>query len=255
MWSGRGGNSVTNGNVQIGPHPDPRRGRTAIPAVAAPAGVLATRRLAATARATAPGMSHASIDKGVVMGKHASSSVDLPEQSEASAARGAEGSTSAAQRGSAAGRCVVAGPEGRMLRPFALADAAGQQVRFRDYRQRRNLVLFFHHGGACAACRSVLLALATYVQVFVEAQAAVLGIGPDQGDQAHLPAAELGQAFLLLSDPGGNTAARAGLAVPALVAADRWGEIWSAWEGGEQHVLPHGDELVEWLTIIQCDCT
>ena len=150
---------------------------------------------------------------------------------------------------------MVAEPEGRMLRPFALPDAAGKQIRFRDYRQRRNLVLFFHHGGACAACRSVLQALARYVPAFLEAQAAVLAIGPDPGDQAHMPAAEPGQTFRLLSDPEGNTAARAGLVVPALVVADRWGEIWSAWEGGEQHALPHGDELMEWLTIIQCDCT
>lgn len=150
---------------------------------------------------------------------------------------------------------VVTGPEGRMIGPFALPDAAGRQVRFRDYRERRNLVIMFHHGVQCAACRHLLQALAAQVAVLHEQQAVVLTIGPDSDDRALKFAAALGQAMLLLIDPVGRTVARAGLRVPALVVADRWGEIWAAWEGGAEHALPPVTELEAWLNIIQCDCT
>jgi peroxiredoxin len=189
------------------------------------------------------------------MAKHDSHPIELEEHTAPSAALGAQDPTRARDRDSRTGQRVVTGPEGRMLGPFALPDADGRQIRFRDYRQRRNLVVFFHHGVTCAACRHIVQAFARQVAVFHEQQAAVLAIGPDQADRAQNLAAELGHAFPLLNDPEGRTVARAGFVVPALVVADRWGEIWAAWEGGEGHALPSVDELEEWLTIIQCDCT
>lgn len=189
------------------------------------------------------------------MAQHDSHPINLEEHIEPSVALGTRDPASAARRDSRARQCVIAGPEGRLIGPFALPDADGRQIRFRNYRQRRNLVIFFHHGVTCAACRHILQDFARHIAVFQEQQAAVLAIGPDQSNQAQDLSAELGHAFPLLNDPEGRTVARAGFLVPALVVADRWGEIWAAWEGGEDHALPQVDELEEWLTIIQCDCT
>lgn len=154
-----------------------------------------------------------------------------------------------------AGCRVVAGPEGRMVGPFTLPAADGQQIRFRDYRQRRNLVVIFHHGRSCAACRRLLQHVAAHHSQFQAQQATVLAIGPDQGARAQELIGELHEAMPVLIDPTGRTAARAGFQVPALLVADRWGEIWAAWEGGATHTLPEVEELEEWLTVVQCDCT
>jgi peroxiredoxin len=189
------------------------------------------------------------------MAKHESHPSELEEHMAPPASLGAPQPTRALDRDSRAGQRVVTGPEGRMLGPFALPDTDGQQIRFRDYRQRRNLVVFFHHGVTCAACRHIVQALARHVAAFREQQAAVLAIGPDSGDRVQGLFTELGHAFPLLSDPEGHATKRAGFLAPALVVADRWGEIWAAWEGGADHALPRVDELEEWLTIIQCDCT
>ena len=147
-------------------------------------------------------------------------------------------------------RPVISGPaSGHMLQPFALRSTEGQEVRLREYRQRRNLVLFFHHGGACAACRGALQELAGHVREYQGENAIVLAIGPEAEDQQ-----EVALPFPTLIDREARTAMRHGLAVPALVIADQYGEIWAAWVGGDGHALPDGAEVLQWLEYIQAQC-
>ncbi len=152
-------------------------------------------------------------------------------------------------------RPVIAGPDsGHMLRPFTLSDAKGQQIRLWDYRQRNNLVLFFHHGAGCPACRNMLQELAAHMATYYAEKAIVLAIGPDQPHEARQFAAELECPFPLLSDPSGRVAAQQGLAVPAVVVADRFNEIWAAWPRADNHVLPRGEEIAAWLAFMEIQC-
>jgi hypothetical protein len=48
--------------------------------------------------------------------------------------------------------------------------------------------------------------------------------------------------------------ARQGLAVPAVVVTDRYGEVWAARPGGEAHRLPGGQDITEWLEFIEIQC-
>jgi hypothetical protein len=41
---------------------------------------------------------------------------------------------------------------------------------------------------------------------------------------------------------------------PAVVVADRWGEIYYVKEGGPVAELPTPDELIEWLQYVQNEC-
>jgi len=141
-----------------------------------------------------------------------------------------------------------------MLRSFTLPDASGKQVHPWEYRQRNNLVLFFHHGADCPTCRSTLQDLAANLPALRAEQAVVLAIGPDQPPAAHHPAAELAVSQRLLCDPAGHTVLQHGLAVPAIVVADRFGEIWAAWQGGDAHALPDSEEIVAWLEFIERQC-
>jgi peroxiredoxin len=152
-------------------------------------------------------------------------------------------------------RPVIADPySGQMLHPFTLSDANGQQVRLWDYRQRSNLVLFFHHGADCPACRSMLQELAAHMATYRAEKATVLAIGPDQPHAALELAAELECPFLLLSDPAERIVAQQGFAVPAVVVADRFGEIWAAWIGEDDHALPSGQEIAAWLAFMEVQC-
>lgn len=149
---------------------------------------------------------------------------------------------------------VVAGPEsGRALRGFALPDTAGRTVDLWGFRGRTNLVLFYHHGGGCPSCRAYLAALAAGLPALREEEAAVLAIGPDDRAGARDLASALGQPFPFLSDPDGK-ATQPGLPAPALVVADRYGQVWAAWAGGEAHALPGVGEIADWLRFIGLQC-
>jgi len=152
-------------------------------------------------------------------------------------------------------RLVIRGPvSGRMLRSFTLPDSNGRAVSLWSYRQRTNLVLFFHHGSHCPACHAMLRELAANAAAYREEEALILGIGPDEPTVARRLAATVDCPFPLLSDPANQTVAEQGLDVPAMVVADRFGEIWAAWAGGDEHTLPGGREIARWLEFVELQC-
>lgn len=150
---------------------------------------------------------------------------------------------------------VIHGPaSGWRLSPFALTDSDGRIVDLWGYRQRLNFVLFFHHGASCPSCRSMLELLAERVTTFRDAEAAVLGIGLHDVAESRRMASAIGFAFPLLSDPSGQAVAKQGLEIPSVVVSDRYGEIWAAWSGGQQHALPDGAEIERWLEFVELQC-
>ncbi len=150
---------------------------------------------------------------------------------------------------------VIRGPaSGRMLNAFTLPDSEGRAVSIWSYRQRLNLVLFFHHGSACSDCHEMLRELAAHASVFRDEEAAILAVGPDHPGEARHLAASLSDAFPILSDPPAEAAARQGLGVPSLIISDRFGEIWAAWTGGGHEALPSGEEIRRWLEFVELQC-
>lgn len=157
-------------------------------------------------------------------------------------------------RGAPTGMIVRGPASGRSLVSFTLPDGDGHPVSSWSYRQRSNLVLFFHHGASCGTCRSVLQKLARHVDTLRDEEAGILAIGPDQPSEARALAVALTCPFPLLSDPSQRIVAQQGLEPPALVVSDRFGEIWAAWSGGRGHELPDVDEIVRWLEFVEVQC-
>ncbi len=157
----------------------------------------------------------------------------------------------------------IRGPHsGRMLAPFELPDARGRMIRRAAFRGRVNLVLVFHHGPRCLPCRRYLFGLLERLPEYAERHAAVLAIGPEAEDiqtLANQPtAASAAPDALALEDVSHNTVRRLGLVTPAVVVADRPGEIWAAWapepaaSPDEAHAtLPPYDEVLAWLDLIE----
>lgn len=154
-----------------------------------------------------------------------------------------------------AARPTRSGPAtGRMLAPFALADSEGRRVDLWDFRQRSNLVIFFHHGAGCPACRSYLQELARQVDGLREDEAVVLAVGPDSPESGRGLAGEIGRAFPILSDPDGRASRESRAQPPLVVVTDRFGQVWAEWDGGEGHLLPRGDDVQGWLALIEVQC-
>jgi len=150
---------------------------------------------------------------------------------------------------------IVHGPHsGRYLAPFELPASDGRTVRLWDYRLRRNLVLFFHHGAACPRCRAELVRFARHYPAYRERDAEVLAIGPDSLAAGAQLAGSLGLPFPLLADPAGSAAERQGVDLPAIVVANRVEEIWAAWAPSDELDLPSQEEILSWLEFIVIQC-
>jgi peroxiredoxin len=149
-------------------------------------------------------------------------------------------------------RLIIRGPaSGQHLHAFTLPDSTGQQVQLWQYLQRSNVMLFFHHGVNCPVCEAFLQELATHQETYRQEETAVLAIGPDEPAEN---SAQPEQPFPLLNDPSGRIISQLGLTAPALVIADRWGEIWAAWLGGDSHQLPSKQDIQQWLSFIEAQC-
>ena len=127
--------------------------------------------------------------------------------------------------------------QGTAMRPFTLPSHRGE-VRTRDFKQRRNLVLVFQHPD-CPICDATLQALAERYPEYRDLDAEVIAVRPAE------PAPELDERlpFPVAWDEHGDVfdayAGRdmEGRPVPAVYVADRYGELAFASEGA------HGPEI------------
>ncbi|RMG51651.1 MAG: hypothetical protein D6723_10205 [Acidobacteria bacterium] len=129
-----------------------------------------------------------------------------------------------------------------------------------DYKQRRNLVLFFFHGGRCSSCcRRLAEVVARYAE-FRELEAEVLAISPEPVEALNRLAEELAPPFPLLADARSEAFHRyvhwtRSEALPtAVFIADRWGELVAHMIAPEADRLPSEREIRAWLQFIEIQC-
>ncbi len=142
----------------------------------------------------------------------------------------------------------------RRLRDFRLPGADGREVRTTDFRQRRNLVVVFHHGGGCPICVDYLDNLADHVSDLAGEEAVALAVGAEDEAATRALWERLDRRLTCLADPSGNAAGAERLGIPAVIVADRFGQVWAAWSGGASHALPGPDDVVEWLRFVEMQC-
>lgn len=129
-----------------------------------------------------------------------------------------------------------------------------------EYKQRKNLVLFFFHGGRCPSCHQRLTGLIARYAEFRELEAEVLAISPERIETLRGLAAELASPFPLLADAQGEVFHRylrwsENEAPPtALFIADRWGELVAHMVAQEADTLLPEKEVRAWLQFIEIQC-
>jgi peroxiredoxin len=142
-----------------------------------------------------------------------------------------------------------------MLRFFSLPSVEGRIENLSQFRRQFNLVIFFHHDEIkCAACRLTLDELGDSIDRMEEEKGRVVAVGPTRLVGEQQGRADSDRSILRLIDSDGHAAVEQGVTVPSLLITDRFGEVYAAWQGGSEHQLPRGEEVVSWLSFIETLC-
>ncbi len=144
---------------------------------------------------------------------------------------------------------------------FSLPSSGGKEVSLWDYKQKKNLIIVFHHGSKCARCQKKL---EEYAEVYERAEKldAELAISSDTPREIEGYLKKVPLPFPLLSDSDGKVAAQftyidsqRNAPFPSIFITDRFGELHYQKIVSEADELPSGDEVLDWFLFIQIQCT
>jgi peroxiredoxin len=127
-----------------------------------------------------------------------------------------------------------------------------------NYKQRRNLAIFFLHSAERQKCGELLREMAANYGEYQRLETEALAIAPDEIDRLRRLARELDLPFPVLADDAGKVRDRylklAGQSGAAVVVVDRWGAIFACQVSGPEHDLPAEAGIREWLEFIELQC-
>ena len=148
-----------------------------------------------------------------------------------------------------------------MVPYFTLTSTRGKEVTLWDFKQRKNLLLYFFGGADCRDCHLTLTRLRDDYSRFERLSTEIIAIGVDERaplsalvDELHLP-------FPVLSDASGAVASRYGVLdkppgklKPSVFIADRYGALEASWVVERDSELPDQDELLANLQLLELRC-
>lgn len=147
----------------------------------------------------------------------------------------------------------------QMLPPLVARTAEGRVVRAWDFKQKRNLAVVFVDAAAEPAC-AWLERLAAAAAELAERNAAALVV---LAEPVPASLADRFPGIILAADPSGrahraylgeDAFGPAGLERAGAFVADRFGQIYAAWIGGDAAALPGIPEILSWLEQIELAC-
>lgn len=148
---------------------------------------------------------------------------------------------------------------GRLIPAFRLMAAnRPEEIGPWNYKQRRNLAIFFFHSAECQRCVDLLREMAANYNEYQRLETEALAIAPDGIDRLRRLAQELALPFPVLADDESKVRDRymemTGQSEAAVVVADRWGAIFACQIAGREHNLPAEVGIREWLEFIELQC-
>jgi peroxiredoxin len=148
---------------------------------------------------------------------------------------------------------------GQIVPAFSLI-AANRRERIGpwNYKQRRNLAIFFLHSAEWQKCVELLREMAANYGEYQWLETEALAIAPDEIDRLRRLAREVALPFPLLADDEGKLRDRylkmGCRSAAAVVVVDRWGAIFACQVSGREHDLPAEAGIREWLKFIELQC-
>jgi len=148
---------------------------------------------------------------------------------------------------------------GEVVPPFDLPSTTRKTISPWRYKQKKNLVIFFHHGGGCGFCRKKLVELAGIYNRLKDQEAEVLAVSLDSLEENGIVVRQLKLPFPMLSDPKGETVEQytsieGNRLLPGVFITDRYGGLFRQEVKEEATDLLDADEIVEWLKFIESQC-
>ena len=141
----------------------------------------------------------------------------------------------------------------RKLPPLSLPSAPGGELRPVLVGGRQATVAVLLHEADCPACVEYLRQLAGVYPTLQEWDGQVVVVAGGVEGATELAGRE-DWPFPILADAEYRLAVALGLAPPAVVIADRWGEIHFS-QAAETHELAEPKELAEWLRFLAVQCS
>jgi len=149
---------------------------------------------------------------------------------------------------------------GELLPGIALPSAEGRQVRLSDYRGRSNLVVILAGGMDDENLLRLLREAARkHSDIAAEEAEVIVILAKDRAGRTP-SVVKVDWPFVVLIDGNGhahrlfNALDAGGTAVPAILIADRFGEIYAEFSSKERQGLPGIDEVLQWLFFINSQC-
>jgi peroxiredoxin len=130
-----------------------------------------------------------------------------------------------------------------------------------NFKQRKHLVIIFHHGSKCSFCRNKLKDFAEVYKEIQKLEAEVLAVSFESIDQLKRQAEEDRIPFPMLSDAYGEATEsftymdekRKG-PFPSVFITDRYGELRKQEVGTEADKLLSKEEILSWLLLLETEC-
>lgn len=130
-----------------------------------------------------------------------------------------------------------------------------------DLKQRKNLVIVFHHGNNCMHCWAMLKELDEVYTDFQKLEAEILAVSFDSARKLKSNAKRMEIPFHLLSDETGETTEdftfkdpRLDGPFPSIFITDRFGVLRYQETSFEAHELLNVKEILSWLLLLQTEC-
>jgi len=150
---------------------------------------------------------------------------------------------------------------GEVVPYLSLPSSKNGNVSVWDLRQKKNLVIVFHHGNNCMHCSAKLKELAEAYTNFEELEAEILAVSFDSQKKLKSYAKTMGIPFHLLSDETGETTERFTYKdpkmngpFPSIFITDRFGVLRHQEIVFEAHELLDVKEILSWLLLTQTEC-
>lgn len=150
---------------------------------------------------------------------------------------------------------------GEIVPYLSLPSSRNGNVSLWDLKQRKNLVIIFHHGNKCIHCWAKLKELAEAFTSFEGLKTEILAVSFDSPRKLKSYAKKLGIPFHLLSDETEEATESFTYKDPSLngpfpsiFIADRFGVLRYQEIVYETHELLDVKEILSWLLLIQTEC-
>lgn len=143
---------------------------------------------------------------------------------------------------------------------FDLPSTEGRSIKLTDYKQKKNLLLFFYNSGQCLQCLERLRSFATNYGSFGEFNTEILSISSDPIEDSMILKEEYRLPFPLLRDETGFqmdkfTLVEEGNATPSIFITDKFGSLYGQWIiSHEEGDLPDVKEYLKILEYIEVQC-